>query len=59
MYIAYTMRTVREQRVLEAIIRSYVASAVPVSSKHIAEDGHYNASSATIRAIMSDLTDQG
>lgn len=53
------MLTAREQRVLEAVIRNYVASAVPVSSRHIAERERYNVSSATIRAIMSDLTDQG
>lgn len=55
----YTMLTAREHSVLEAIIRNYVVSATPVSSKHIAENGHYSASSATIRATMSDLTDQG
>lgn len=49
----------REQNILEALVRQYVASAVPVSSKQLAEKSAYQLSSATIRTVMGDLTDLG
>ncbi len=49
----------REQHILEAIVRDYIAHAVPVSSQRIHERGGVGASPATIRNIMCDLTDRG
>jgi transcriptional regulator of heat shock response len=43
--------TEREQSVLEAVIRSYIADPSPVASSRI----HHNSSSATIRMVMNDL----
>lgn len=49
----------REQDVLELVIRDYITNAAPVSSERIREISHKDASSATFRATMGDLEEQG
>ncbi len=49
----------RQAQLLEWIIRNYVQSAEPVSSKQIEESGFYNLKSASIRAEMSELEQAG
>ncbi len=49
----------REQRVLEAIVQSYVESAEPVGSRTIAKRFGLGVSAATIRNAMSDLEEKG
>lgn len=51
--------TDREQRVLEAVIRSYVDTAEPAGSRTIAKTFKLGISAATIRNTMSDLQDWG
>jgi heat-inducible transcriptional repressor len=51
--------TDREQRVLEAVIRSYVDNAEPAGSRTIAKTFKLGISAATIRNTMSDLEDRG
>lgn len=47
----------RQNRVLEAVIKAHVASALPVGSKHIART--LGLSSATIRNVMFELEKEG
>lgn len=49
----------REQKVLEAVIRSYVDTAEPAGSRTIAKTFNLGISAATIRNTMSDLEDWG
>ncbi len=49
----------REQRVLEAIVQSYVESAEPVGSRTIAKRFGLGVSAATVRNAMSDLEEKG
>jgi heat-inducible transcriptional repressor len=49
----------RKMQVLAAIVRDYVATAEPVSSRTIARKYHLGVSPATIRNEMSDLEDLG
>ncbi|MFH1798316.1 MAG: heat-inducible transcriptional repressor HrcA [Candidatus Omnitrophota bacterium] len=49
----------RKARILEHVIRSYVSSAVPVSSKMVANRMGSSISSATIRNIMGELEESG
>ncbi|TSC80186.1 MAG: hypothetical protein G01um101429_230 [Parcubacteria group bacterium Gr01-1014_29] len=49
----------REQGVLEAIVRDYITSAIPVSSERVRKVSDIDISSATFRAIMGDLEDTG
>lgn len=51
--------SLREQDILEAIIRDYITNAVPVSSERVREISDINISSATFRAIMGDLEEAG
>ncbi|MFQ5703716.1 MAG: heat-inducible transcriptional repressor HrcA [Gemmatimonadales bacterium] len=51
--------TDREQKVLEAVIHSYVESAEPAGSRTIAKRFNLGVSAATIRNVMSDLEDKG
>ncbi len=51
------MLTIRQEKILELIVKEYVKDATPVSSKHICEN--LNCSSATIRNEMSVLEDYG
>lgn len=50
---------VREENILDFIIRDYVESAVPVSSGRVFEAGLFKASPATIRNAMLELDDEG
>ena len=49
----------RESSVLDTIIRDYVTSAVPVSSKRVLDIAELQLSPASIRSIMADLEDAG
>lgn len=49
----------RDEGILDFIIRDYVQSASPVSSGRIFESGSVDASSATIRNVMSKLDGEG
>ena len=49
----------RNHKVLAYIVRIYVSTGVPVSSKSVAEDMGGTVSSATIRNIMAELEDAG
>jgi len=51
--------TERRRRILKIIVESYVATAEPVGSKAIAENGELNCSSATIRNEMAEMTAMG
>lgn len=51
--------TERERRVLEAVILSYVETALPAGSNAIARRFGLGVSSATIRNTMSDLEEKG
>ena len=46
----------RKQKILKAIVESYVANAEPVGSKAIAQSTDLGLSSATIRNEMAELT---
>jgi transcriptional regulator of heat shock response len=50
-------RETRRNRVLEAIVKAHIGSALPVGSKYIAE--MLDLSSATIRNVMFELEEQG
>lgn len=50
-------RVLRKSRVLEAIVRTHIASAEPVGSKHIGRI--LGLSSATIRSVMFELEGEG
>lgn len=49
----------RKQLILQAIVDSYIQTAVPVGSKAICGRASLDCSSATIRNEMSDLTEMG
>ncbi len=49
----------RQQRVLWATVRHYIATAEPVGSKALVDDYNLNVSSATIRNIMGALEKSG
>lgn len=51
--------TDRQQKILRAVVDSYVATAEPVGSKTIAAMPDMNFSSATIRNEMATLTEKG
>ena len=51
--------TDREERVLEAVVRSYVDSAEPAGSRTVARKFQLGVSPATIRNTMSDLEEKG
>lgn len=51
--------TEREQRVLEAVVRTYVETAEPAGSRTVARRFKLGISPATIRNTMSDLEDKG
>lgn len=51
--------TFREVRVLEAIVRNYILTAAPTSSRFIAKKKICDLSSASIRNIMGDLEEKG
>ena len=49
----------REERVLEAVIRTYVETAEPAGSRTVAKRHGLGVSAATIRNTMSDLEERG
>jgi heat-inducible transcriptional repressor len=49
----------REERILEAVIRTYVETAEPAGSRTVAKRFGLGVSAATIRNAMSDLEDKG
>jgi heat-inducible transcriptional repressor len=49
----------REQRVLEAVIRTYVETAEPAGSRTVAKRFGLGVSAATIRNAMADLEEKG
>jgi heat-inducible transcriptional repressor len=51
--------TEREIRVLDAVVRMYVASAEPAGSRSVARQFDLGVSPATVRNTMSDLEDKG
>ena len=51
--------TDRERQILEAVIRSYVETAVPAGSRTISRRFSLGVSPATIRNTMSDLEEKG
>lgn len=51
--------TEREQRVLEAVIRTYVETAEPAGSRTVARRFGLGVSAATIRNAMADLEEKG
>lgn len=51
--------TEREQRILEAVIRTYVETAEPAGSRTVAKRHGLGVSPATIRNAMSDLEEKG
>jgi heat-inducible transcriptional repressor len=51
--------TERERKVLEAVIRTYVATAQPAGSRQLARRFGLGVSPATIRNTMSDLEEKG
>lgn len=54
------MPSAREKTVLESIIRNYIETGEPVSSRRIAEESDdLDSSPATIRNIMADLAEAG
>lgn len=53
------MITERQQKLLEKIIKEFVASAQPVSSKELEDSGFLSVSSATIRSEMQSLEQAG
>jgi heat-inducible transcriptional repressor len=51
--------TEREERILEAVIRTYVETAEPAGSRTVAKRHGLGVSPATIRNTMSDLEEKG
>lgn len=49
----------REQRILQAIVQHYVATAEPVGSRTLEKGYRLGISSATIRNVMADLEEMG
>ncbi len=49
----------RQSKLLAAIIDQFIQTALPVGSKKLIESGDFSLSSATIRAEMSALEDEG
>lgn len=51
--------TARDLRIFQSIIREYILTAEPVSSRRIAKNYGLGVSPATIRTVMADLEDMG
>jgi heat-inducible transcriptional repressor len=51
--------TVREMKVLEAVVRHYILSAAPMGSRVLSKQLDLGLSAATIRNIMGDLEEKG
>jgi heat-inducible transcriptional repressor len=57
--LAGTDLTERERQVLEAVVRTYVASAEPAGSRTVSRSFDLGVSAATVRNTMSDLEEKG
>src|SRR5690606_20037916 len=57
--LAGTDLTDRERQVLEAVVRTYVASAEPTGSRTLSRAFDLGVSAATVRNTMSDLEEKG
>jgi heat-inducible transcriptional repressor len=51
--------TAREQEILHSIVRAYIQTGEPVSSRSIARRTHQSLSAASVRNVMADLADEG
>ncbi len=51
--------SVRNQEILHAIVREYIATGEPVASRSVARTRRDHLSPATIRNVMADLVDEG
>lgn len=51
--------TLRQQKILAAIVKEYSETANPVGSKELVDRYHFKESSATIRSEMAELEKQG
>ncbi len=51
--------TEREQQVLEAVVRNYIHSAAPTSSRYLSKQNGFELSPASIRNVMGDLEERG
>ncbi len=51
--------TEREDRILQTIVRNYILSANPTSSRFIAKQPGFKLSAATVRNVMGDLEEKG
>ncbi len=49
----------RKQKILSAIVESFIRSGEPVGSKSLLDETGLKVSSATVRNDMADLTEQG
>jgi heat-inducible transcriptional repressor len=49
----------RERQILEAIVRNYIISASPTSSRYLSRQKDFSLSSASIRNVMYDLEERG
>ena len=49
----------RGREILTAIVQTYISTGEPVGSRTLARDSREGLSAATIRNVMSDLTDAG
>lgn len=49
----------RERQILEAIVRNYILSATPTSSRYLSRQKDFSLSSASIRNVMYDLEERG
>ncbi len=49
----------RERQILEAIVRNYIISASPTSSRYLSRQKDFSLSSASIRNVMCDLEERG
>ena len=53
------LRSNRAEKILSAIIDTYIEEGLPIGSKKLASKERFNLSPATIRNVMSDLEDLG
>nr|MCU0228087.1 heat-inducible transcription repressor HrcA [Bryobacterales bacterium] len=51
--------SVRNQEILHAIVREYIATGEPVASRTVARTRRDRLSAATVRNVMADLVDEG
>jgi heat-inducible transcriptional repressor len=49
----------REQEILQSVVRAYILTGEPVSSRTIARRRNHSLSPASVRNVMADLADEG